>query len=189
MDAEDIAKLYGVVARNAPAGEIAPECLFRMGELYAGEHSKRYDLALEPFETITARHPRSVFAPAAAFGAARARVLLSRKYPRDEKRTRAALQSIDAVLAGFAQRLPDPDEAVRTLQAWREEVSGRLSHAVFQQAEFYDTIRRKPEAAISAYRRFLELHPDAPDAEKARRRLAELESSSHSPNLSPSTAP
>lgn len=189
MDAEDIAKLYGVVARNAPAGEIAPECLFRMGELYAGEHSKRYDLALEPFETITARHPRSVFAPAAAFGAARARVLLSRKYPRDEKRTRAALQSIDAVLAGFAQRLPDPDEAVRTLQAWREEVSGRLSHAVFQQAEFYDTIRRKPEAAISAYRRFLELHPDAPDAEKARRRLAELESSSPSPNLSPSTAP
>lgn len=189
MDAEDIAKLYGVVARNAPAGEIAPECFFRMGELYAGKHCKKYDLALEPYETIAAYYPKSAFAPAAAYGAARARVLLSRKYPRDEKRTRVALQSIDAVLTGYAPLLPNREEATQTLHTWREEISERLSHAEFQQAEFYDTIRRKPEAAASAYRRFLELHPDAPDAEKARRRLAELEAALSTPSASPTTNP
>ncbi len=174
MDADDIARLYQVVARNAPSAELAPECYFRMGELYSGRHSRRYDMALEPYETVAARYPGNDLAPVASYHAARARVLLSRKYPRDEKRTRAALLSIDTVLAAAVTRLPNADEARAELLEWRKEVYDRLSHTAFQQAEFYDTIRHKPEAAIAAYRRFLELHPDSPDAAKARRRLSEL---------------
>lgn len=174
MDADDIARLYQIVARNAPAGEFAPECYFRMGELYSGRHSRRYDMALEPYETVVAHYSQSELAPVASYHAARARVLLSRKYPRDEKRTRSALLSIDTVLSAAVNRLPNADEARAQLLEWRQEVSNRLSHTVFQQAEFYDTIRHKPEAAIAAYRRFLELHPDSPDAAQARRRLSEL---------------
>ncbi len=174
MDADDIARLYQIVAINAPSGEFAPECYFRMGELYSGRHSRRYDLSLEPYETVVVRYPESDLAPLAAFRAARARVLLSRKYPRDEKRTRSALLSIDAVLSSYAPLLPNAEAARAELVGWRKEVADRLSHTEFQKAEFYDTIRHKPESAIVAYRRFLEVHPDSPDAAQARRRLSEL---------------
>lgn len=175
MDAEDIARLYEIVSLNAPASDLAPECLFRMGDLYSGKHSKRYDLSLEPYETILSRYPQSTWAPVAAFHAARARVLLARKYPRDEKRLSAALLSLDTVLWSYVSRLPNSAEARTELLAWREEIDGRMSHTDFEKAEFYDTIRRKPEAAAAAYRRFLELHPNAPDAPRARKRLQELE--------------
>lgn len=178
MDADDIARLYRIVSMNAPAGNLASECLFRMGELYAGEHCKKYDLALEPYDSVVSRYPESDWAPMAAFHAARARVLLSRKYPRDGKRSRAALTSVDSALAGSFKRLPNPADAQKELLAWREEVYARVSHEAFQQAEFYDTIRHKPQAAIVAYKRFLELYPAGPDAERARARLEKLEAAS-----------
>lgn len=174
MDAEDLARLYRAVAVNAPGSPLAPECYFRMGELYSGPHCGHPDKALDPYETVMARYPQSAWAPVAAFQSARARVMLCRKYPRDEKRTRAALLSIDSVLATWVPRMADPDTARAELREWRREVYAQQSHADFEQAEFYDTIRRKPEAAIAAYQRFLQLHPDATESTRARQRLAEL---------------
>lgn len=172
VDAEDLAELYRIVAANAPASDLAPECFFRMGEVLSGEHSRRYDLALDPYETLGARYPASPLVPAAAYGAARARVLLARKYPNDDKRAHAAADSIDFTLRGYGRLLPG--EAVADLRAWRAEIASAIARADFGKAAFYDTIRRKPDAAAAAYRRFVELHPDVPEAEAARRRLAEL---------------
>ena len=175
MDAEGVAELYRIVAANAPASELAPECLFRMGEVLAGPHCRKYDLALEPYEMLAARYPESQFVPAAAYGATQARVLLARKYPRDEKRLVAAANSIASTLESHAQRLDE--ESVAELRKWRDEIAFAIAHADYERAAFYDTIRRNPQAAAAAYRRFLQLHPDSADAERARTRLAHLEAS------------
>ena len=173
MDAEGVAELYRIVAANAPASELAPECLFRMGEVLSGPASRKYDLALEPYEMLAARYPDSGFAPAAAYGVTRARVLLARKYPRDEKRLVAAANSIASALENHAQRLDA--QSVADLREWRDEIDFAIAHADYERAAFYDTIRRNPQAAASAYRRFLQLHPGSADAERARARLAQLE--------------
>lgn len=175
MDAEGVAELYRIVAANAPASELAPECLFRMGEVLAGPACRKYDLALEPYEMLAARYPTSAFVPVAAHGAARARVLLARKYPRDEKRLIAAANSIASALENHARRLDA--ESVAELREWRDEIAFAIAHADYERAAFYDTIRRNPQAAAAAYRRFLQLHPGSADAERARERLAKLEAS------------
>lgn len=172
MDAEGIAELYRIVAANAPASDLAPECFFRMGEVLSGEHSRKYDLALAPYETLAARYPESRFVAAASYGASRSRVLLARKYPRDEKRLRSAADSIASTLANHAGRL-DKD-AVAELTDWRDEIAAALSRADYERAAFYDTIRRNPQAAAAAYRRFLELHPDAAEAPAVRERLNDI---------------
>ena len=173
MDAEGVAELYRIVAANAPASDLAPECLFRMGEVLSGPASSKYDLALEPYEMLAARYPSSGFVPAAAYGMTRARVLLARKYPRDEKRLVAAANSIASALENHAQRLDA--ESVAELREWRDEIDFAIAHADYERAAFYDTIRRNPQAAAAAYRRFLQLHPGSADAERARERLAKLE--------------
>ena len=175
MDAEGVAELYRIVAANVPAGDIAPECFFRMGEVLSGEHCRKYDLALTPYETLASLHPESGLVPAAAYGATRCRVLLARKYPRDGKRLRSAADSIAYVLANHAGRLDDA--SIADLQAWRAEIDAAIAHADYERAAFYDTIRRKPDAAAAAYRRFLELHPDSGESPRVRERLAEIEGS------------
>ncbi len=175
MDAEGVAELYRIVAANAPASELAPECFFRMGEVLAGPACRKYDLALEPYEMLAARYPASGFVPAAAYGATRARVLLARKYPRDEKRLVAAANSIASALESHAQRLAP--ETVAELREWRDEIDFAIAHADYERAAFYDTIRRDSQAAASAYRRFLQLHPDSADSQRVRERLAQLEAS------------
>ena len=187
MDAEGIAELYRIIAANAPASDLAQECFFRMGEVLSGEHSRKYDLALDPYEILAARYPESPLVPAAAYGVTRSRVLLARKYPRDDKRLHAAADSIASTLATHAARL---DEAsVADLTAWRDEIAAAITHADYERAAFYDTIRRKPEAATAAYRRFLELHPDAAEAPLVRERLAKLDSLLPPPADSDSTSP
>lgn len=175
LSADYIARLYQVVAQNSPASDRAPECYFRMGELYASDFAKDYDLALEPYDTVLARYPQSTWAPLAAYRAARARVLISRSVPRDIKRARSALHSISTVLQTHATALAAQPEALESLRAWHAEMSQHLANEEYQQAAFYDTIRHKPESAIVAYRRFLELHPKGPNSDRARARLAELE--------------
>ena len=173
LDAEGVAELYRIVAANAPASDLAPECFFRMGEVLSGDHCRKYDLALEPYDILMARYPGSKYVPRAAYGAARSRMLLARKYPRDEKRLRAAADTIAFVLASHARTLGA--ETVAELSAWRDEIAAAISRTDYERAAFYDTIRRKPAAAAAAYRRFLELHPEAPEAPLVRARLAQLE--------------
>ena len=182
MDAEGVAELYRIVAANAPASPLAQECFFRMGEVLSGKHCRKYDLALDPYETLAARYPASPYVPAAAYGAARSRVLLARANPRDEKRLRSAADSIAYVLAAHGRTLGE--QTVAELTGWREEIAAAITRTDYERAAFYDTIRRKPEAAAAAYRRFLELHPDAAEAPLVRERLAQLEGAAEPPATS-----
>ena len=61
------------------------------------------------------------------------------------------------------------------MTGWLNELTALLIEQNYQQAVFYDTRQRKPEAAMAAYRRFLTEFSDSKYAPQVRARLAELE--------------
>ena len=54
-------------------------------------------------------------------------------------------------------------------------LSARATRMAWERAEFYDRVRKNPDAARLAYAEFLRLYPAAAEAPAVRARLAELQ--------------
>ena len=159
--------MFRQIADLAPQWRQTPQALLQAGLLQAED--KEWDAALVTFEHLTANHPGTAEAEAAAAQAAQALYRLARRYPHDEAvQTRA--------LAAFAATLRDyPGHADR--EALQEEMADLLARRYnhhFNTARFYDSPRFKPETAVAAYEEFLRRFPSAPQADAVRQRLSEL---------------
>ena len=64
------------------------------------------------------------------------------------------------------------------------ELSANLTAMNFEKAEFYDRIRRNPQAAILAYNEFLSNFPTASEAPKAEARVKEIKAQLHAAPIS-----
>lgn len=167
--ADLVAALFGRIATNAPDWERAPECLMLQASCFEGD--KKYLDAIPVYEALAVRYPRSSFSVDALFRAASCRYKTSQRYPRDERTLRNALA------AGIKAMRADPGhELAEKTSARIVELSSRLTATNFEKAEFYDRIRKHPQAAIVAYRQFLADFPTAAEAGEARERIQRLES-------------
>ncbi len=156
------------IAELAPQWQGTPQALLLAGLLQAAD--RKWNEAIETFERITANHPGTAEAEAAAGQAAHALYRLARRYPEDEAvQTRA--------LASFAATLRDyPGHADRgSLQDEMADLTARRYNHHFDAARFYDSPRFKTETAVAAYEEFLRRFPSAPQADDVRRRLGELD--------------
>jgi regulator of sirC expression with transglutaminase-like and TPR domain len=61
------------------------------------------------------------------------------------------------------------------MKGWMAELSAYLEKDAYEEALFYDTKQRTRHAAIEAWKRYLEDHPESVHAEKIKARIAELE--------------
>ena len=68
---------------------------------------------------------------------------------------------------------PQNPEAAEA-RARADELSARQTRMAFERAEFYDRVRRDPEAAVLAYGDFLKQFPNAPESARARERMEAL---------------
>lgn len=167
--ADLVAAMFGRIARNAPDWERAPECLMLQASCF--ESDKKYLDAIPIYEALAVRYPRSAFSTDALFRAAGCRYMTTKRYPRDERTLRNALA------AGIKAMRADPGhELAEELSARIVELSSRLTATNFEKAEFYERIRKHPQAAIVAYRQFLADFPTAAEAGEARERIRQLES-------------
>lgn len=167
--ADLVAAFFGRIAANAPDWERAPECLMLQASCFEGD--KKYLDAIPVYEALAVRYPRSAFSTDALFRAAICRYKTSQRYPRDERTLRNALA------AGIKAIRADPGhELAAETSARIVELTSRLTATNFEKAQFYERIRKHPQAAIVAYRQFLADFPTAAEADEARKRIQCLES-------------
>ena len=160
--------LYEKIVENAPNWERAPEAQFFIGAIY--EDRKEYADAIDAYERVMLRYPKSAFVSNAAFHRANSLTAIANKNPRDEARAQAALSSLVSVLRDYPS-MPDADEA-RTA---RDALKLRLSNMIFERAVYYDSIAKRPEAAVVAYNDFLGRFPTSEQFDRVQKRVAVLQ--------------
>ena len=167
---DTIRERFEQIVRNAPRSAIAPEVMLIIGSIRVSQQERQEAIAV--YDGLLNRFPNSPQATSAAFLAAQCRYELAVKHNYNEPRCREAIAFFKAILT----RLPNHPQKVQ-MTAWLNELTTQLVEQNYQQAVFYDTTQRKPEAAKSAYRRFLTEFADSKYAQQVRDRLTELEKS------------
>ena len=165
--AEMVASMYRHVVSNAPDAPRAAEAVLAEGACYEtdGEWAK----AVNAYERLPSKYPESGLVADARHRAAACRYELAKRRPNDEATLRDALEALRLALRTDSSR-PEAAEA----RERAAELAARQSRMAFERAEFYDRVRRDPEAAILAYGQFLEHFPNAAESERARERLERL---------------
>lgn len=165
---DSIRERFEQIVRNAPRSAIAPEVMLIIGSIRVS--AKEREEAIAVYDGLMNRFPSTQQAIAAAFLAAQCRYELAVKHNYNEPRCKEAIAFFKAVLA----RVPNHPQKEQ-MAGWLNELTELRLEQNYQQAVFYDTQQRKPEAAKAAYRRFLAEYADSKHAQQVRDRLAELE--------------
>ena len=163
-----IRERFEQIVRDAPRSALAPEAMLIIGSLRVSEGER--EEAIKVYDGILNRFPNTPQATSSAFLAAQCRYDLAVKHNYNEPRCREAIAFFKAVLA----RIPNHPQKWQMTQ-WLNELTALLIEQNYQQAVFYDTRQRNPEAAKAAYRRFLSEFSDSKYAPQVRGRLEKLE--------------
>ena len=165
---EWVASMFRHVVANAPDSPDAARCVFCEGLAY--ETDRRWSDAVTAYEKLASRYPRSALVPDAWYRSGACRYEISRRHPNDAKTLANALEVLRLAL-----RTAPGHEAAALTAARIDELQARQTRLAWNHAEFYDRVRGKPDAALLAYRDFLERYPSAPEAAAVRERVAALE--------------
>ncbi len=165
---DTIRERFEQIVRNAPRSAMAPECMLIIGSIRVSQ--KELQEATSVYDGILNRFPGSPQSISAAFLAAQCRHELAIRHSYNEPRCRESIAFFKAVLA----RAPNHPQKEQ-MTTWLNELINLRIEQNYQQALFYDTRQRKPEAAVAAYRRFLTEFADSKYAPQVRARLTELE--------------
>lgn len=162
---------YEQIAVNAPNSPLAPEVLLKAAAMY--EFDRQYAAAADAYARVRVRYAVTPHARTAAYAEARCRHTHALNEPKDDALTQHAISANAAILLQFPL-LPERHE----LEEWTRELRAKREEDAYQQALFYDTIRRQPKAALTAYRDFLLQHPGSPRIHEVRERINQLETQS-----------
>lgn len=165
---ELVASMFRHVVANAPDDPDAARCVLAEGQAY--ETGRKWTEAVRAYEKLTSKYPLSPLVADAWYRSAHCRWTLSEKRPNDRRELENALE----VLRLAVRTAPNHAEA-RTASERIAALVARQTRMAWQHAEFYDRVRRKPAAALAAYREFLVRFPTAAEAPDAQKRIAELE--------------
>lgn len=162
-----VASMFRHVAANAPDWEHAPEAVLKEGE--ARERDRDWDGAIAAYDRLMAKYPASPLVVEACYRAGECRWRVSEKWPNDERALVNALETMRR-----AMRLDPAHEKAAETSTRIAAMSSRATRMAWERAEFYDRVRRNPDAARLAYGEFLRLYPNAAEAPRVRARLEEL---------------
>ena len=160
--------LYRKIIKNAPNWERAPEAQFFMGAVH--EDRKEYTDAIEAYESVMMRYPKSAFVANATYQRANCLYAISSSSPRDEKRGQEALSALVSFLRDYPSD-PNADSARES----RDDLTARLGEMFYSRATYYDTVVKKPKAAIIAYNDFLNRFPASDRHEEVQKRVTALQ--------------
>jgi outer membrane protein assembly factor BamD (BamD/ComL family) len=159
---------YERIIHFAPRWPRVPELLLKIATLYL--RSEEYDSAITVCDRIVIDWPTYENLEEVVQTYCTACRKLADKWANDTGR----LLHIEQLLAGARTFYPTHPLAEQFKQ-WQDEVYLMRRNRSYEKATFYDNPEAySVEAAAEAYRAFLRLFPDAPQAETVRKRLAEL---------------
>ena len=163
-----VAAMFRHVAENAPDWEKAPDAVFR--EALAWESDRDWNKAVSAYDKLMAKYPSSALFIDACYRAGECRWRISEKWPNDERALGNALETMRRALRLSSSHPAAPETSERVAA-----LSARATRMAWKRAEFYDRVRKNPEAAAIAYREFLRRYPGAAEAPMVRERLAEIQ--------------
>ena len=160
--------LLNKIIQNAPSWDKAARVRLTIGMIY--EDIKEYENAVTAYDALVQYHKDSEEAEEAMFRRATCLYTLSEKTPRDEKRCRTALSALATFMARYkkSEKLSEAESRLATLKI-------RLENMYYDRALFYDNNKKKPTAALIAYRDFVKKFPLSEYAQDVYARMEELE--------------
>ena len=156
------------IVTSAPEWRGAAEAYYLIGTGHQAIYE--YPEAIEAYFTTMNRFPDSAFAERAAYDQVQCHLKLSEEAPNDKR----AIESAMASCKLYLQRFPTSDRRAK-IDAQMAELKTRQIQNAYQLATYYDRILHKPKSALIEYREFVALYPNAPQAAKARKRIAQLD--------------
>lgn len=163
-----IRERFETIVRNAPRSSKAPEAMLIIGGIREEEDERKE--AIQVYDGLLNRFPKSEQAGQAAFLSARCRHELAMRETDNEQRCREALAFTRALL----QRRPNHPQK-NQLVAWQKELENLLLEQNYRMAVFYDSRQRSLQASKIAYQRFLKEFGKSKYAPEVKRRLEALE--------------
>ena len=164
---KQVRRNYESIVRRAPSAPYVPEAMLKIAELR--EEELEYEEAVKVYESIATKYPLRTETRTAAYREARARMWLCRRLAYNMARCTETC----GFLRQAMKRYPDIEQ-MDELKTWLEELEKYMDEAAYKNAKSYDSRRRTPHAALSAWELFLKEHPASPHADEARARIAEL---------------
>jgi outer membrane protein assembly factor BamD (BamD/ComL family) len=160
--------LFRIIITNGPNWAETPALRLLIGKI----HEKEGDFsdAVAAYEEVIMHHGRQPVAREAVYRKAICLERIATRYPRDEQRTRTALQAMFAALREDLE--PAQAEEAQALVA---SLRTRLEEVHFEKAAYYDRMARNPVAALISYREFLNMFPHTDRHEAVTARIRELE--------------
>lgn len=159
--------LYRQLVTNAPHLEIAPELVFRIGEIYM--RKRRFSEAIQEFDLLEQRYPNSPFAIKAAWRRAEAFARIANRHPTDAGPEKSAWSAF----VYFLETYPHAEEAEEAREREREFFN-RIARRRYEQARFYEVNMRRPDTALAVYLNLVEQFPDSEWTERALQRIEYL---------------
>lgn len=160
--------LFEGIVELGPEWERSPEAQFLVGQAYDADND--WELAAVAYTATQYRYPLSPYCEKAAYARAYDLFLLSEDSPIDMYRAQEAW----AALTFYINNHPLSDE-LNNVKAMRSKIYDRMALSAYNEAVFYDTKARKPDAALITYKRFLQEYPHSQWTPQAEKRIEELQ--------------
>ena len=158
---------YESVVRRAPRASYVPEAMLKIADLR--EQDNHYEEAVQVYNQLVMKFPKTPEADAAIYLQAKARMWLCRRLSYNIPRC----VDTQKYLKMMIEEHPRHDR-VDEMKEWLAELEKHLEADAYRRAKFYDSKQRTPHAAAAAWERFLKEYPYSPHADEVRARIETL---------------
>lgn len=155
------------IVQNAPRWEHSAEAQFLLGSIH--EESGDYDLAIVEYMNTMIRHPDSPYAEMAAFARCRSLMELATRGRYDMDHWQEAWYALNLFRANYPE-----SEHTEQVQQFMQQAHRHKARAAYDIALFYDENMRNPNAALIAYKSFVERFPNSEWTPRAQKRIEAL---------------
>ena len=159
---------YESVVRRAPRASYVPETRLKIADLR--EQNDEYEEAVQVYNQLIMKFPKTAEAEAAVYLQAKARMWLCRRLSYNIPRCVDTQKYLKMMIADHPRH-----DRVDEMKEWLAELERHLEADAYRRAKFYDSKQRTPHAAAAAWERFLREYPLSPHADEIRARIETLQ--------------
>jgi len=158
---------FEAVIRNGPQWKRAPEAQFLIGQCH--QEAGELELAISAYAVLGYRYPDSAFSEEGAWQQIVCMNKLHDEFPNSPDVLDRMLTATTVFLSTYPQSTKR-NAVIRLRNSLYEVKAGK----VFDEAEFYAKVPKRPEAAILYYERVIKEYPKSRLVPEAHRQIAEL---------------
>ena len=134
------------------------------------EQNNEYEEAVQVYNQLVMKFPRTTEADIAIYLQAKARMWLCRRLSYNIPRCQDTQKYLKMMIADHPRH-----DRIDEMKEWLTELETYLEADAYRQAKFYDSKQRTPHAAAAAWERFLREYPFSPHADEVRARIETLQ--------------